>query len=242
MRVPCMAAFAAAALIGLASAAPAAADVMALLSDGRMFEVMAPAGGPAAGEKPVVLFLSGDAGWRRSLGRRAVAPLIADGRMVVGLDSALFFTAERSPADTARWIAAAAMRPGVPRDARLVLVGQSFGADALAAAAPLLPPDLARRVAGVGLIVPGQTRFDKVSLTEFLGLTKGVDNRAAAAQTAARWPLLCLQGADEPDSLCPALRGREVTRAALPGGHMLERDADALGGALLRWVRALPPS
>ncbi len=46
--------------------------------------------------------------------------------------------------------------------------------------------------------------------------------------------LLCLQGADEKDSLCPHLEGRpEVVRVVLPGAHHFDRDYGKLARVIL---------
>lgn len=217
----------------LLACAPVHAGVLSSLSRGPAVEVMQPAGRPVA----AVVFVSGDAGWGPSLGRKAALPMVAAGYALVGLDALKFYDQERTPEQAAAWIAAAA-----PAEGPVVLMGQSFGADALVGAWAHLPASLKARVTGVGLIVPSSERFDKISLGEFLGTSSGVDNRPAAQALAARAAVLCLQGADEEDSLCPVLRGQAVRRVALPGGHMLKRDADALSHALLAWLREVAPT
>lgn len=216
----------------MAVSAPGHAGLIGSMAKGPMVEVMPSTGKP----RGTVLFISGDAGWARSTGRASVGPLRAAGLVVVGLDTLQFFDAARTPAEVAGWLAAAATAPGVPATGPMILMGQSFGADALPAAVPLLPPALIARVAGVGLLVPGLERFDAISLGEFLGTSHGVDNRLAATALARRFPVLCVQGKDETDSLCPTLSGREVQTVRLPGGHMLGRDSDAIGRVLADWA------
>ena len=196
---------------------------------------------PSGASRGVVLFLSGDAGWGPSLGRKAALVLVAGGYHVVGLDSRAFFNQSHSPAEVAEWVAATARDPVVPQNLPVVVVGQSFGADWAAASTPALPAELAARIKGFGLIVPGLSRFDEVSITEFLGLGQGVDNRAAGQWLAQRHATLCIRGASETDSLCPTLKGSRVEQVVLPGGHMLSRDSDKLGATLLSWARQILP-
>jgi type IV secretory pathway VirJ component len=225
-----MRAFASLLALALLVAGPARAQIF---DSGPAVEVM-PASAPVRG---TVLFLSGDRGWRRSRAREVMGPVRQAGFTVVGLDSLAFFDRARTPAELAGWIAAAARAaPAGP----LFLVGQSFGADAIPAALPLLPPPLLQRVAGIGLIVPGTTRLWQVSLAEKLGLVDGEPSVEAGRAAAARFPLLCLRGADEKTSLCPLLSektSKRLTRVTLSGGHYLFGETPAMGAALLAWLQ-----
>lgn len=203
-----------------------------LFDSGPPVEVM-PGTGPSRG---TLLFLSGDRGWQRSFGRKAVPPVIAAGFTVVGFDSMAFFDQPRTAPQLARWIAQGAAGAGVPRTGPIWIGGQSFGADVLPAALPLLPPPLAARIRGVALVVPATTRVWQISLSERLGLVAGEPAIAEGKAAAARYPLMCLRGAEETDSLCPYLAGPQVTQTALPGGHYLNRDTDAMGAALEAWL------
>jgi type IV secretory pathway VirJ component len=91
-----------------------------------------------------------------------------------------------------------------------------------------LSPELKAKLAMVILVVPGDTVDYRVSPAELFDL---IAPDASALPTARRldWiPTLCIQGAEETDSLCPHLTAPNVRKVALPGGHPLHRDADAL--------------
>jgi type IV secretory pathway VirJ component len=45
-------------------------------------------------------------------------------------------------------------------------------------------------------------------------------------------PLLCIQGREEASSLCPLLHQPNALSVALPGGHRLNGDVDAVYGTL----------
>lgn len=217
-------------LCALVAGAPVSAAIVGGETATEVMPALMP--GPA---RAVALFLSGDAGWSGSLGRASVQQLRAAGIAVIGLDSRQFFNRPRSAAEVAAWLDGPAAREGYVH-LPLILIGQSFGADALLPVLPALPAGIAQRLRGVALLVPGTERYPEVSLGEFLGLGRGIDNRAAGQAAAARLPLLCVQGAEEPDSLCPILSGPGVERVTLPGGHMLRRDDKTIGRVLTAWA------
>ena len=88
------------------------------------------------------------------------------------------------------------------------------------------------------LVVPGekiQLRTSPADLFTFASAeTSGVP-------TAGRldWaPLLCVQGMDETASLCPSLHAANVTRVALPGGHLLHWDSERVAELLTNAIRS----
>lgn len=184
---------------------------------------------PPAARGLAVVILSGDMGFRIGMGPQIAHRFAADGLPVVGVSSLAYFRHQRSPAEVRALVAAAARRAlGFGHADRLVLIGQSFGADMLHVGLTGLPPDLRARVKLVALVVPTDTVFFRASPSELFNWSAP---DAAALPTARRltWvPAICIQGAEETDSLCPALRQSNMTRVALPGGHMLHHDADAL--------------
>lgn len=42
------------------------------------------------------------------------------------------------------------------------------------------------------------------------------------ALSLTQLPVVCLRGADEQDSLCPRLVGKNIEQITLPGGHLLD--------------------
>jgi type IV secretory pathway VirJ component len=124
--------------------------------------------------------------------------------------------------------------PGVDR---LVLIGQSFGADMLQATFPGLPPGYRRKVVMAVLVVPPDTTMYRASPAEIFDFGQRGIPAAANARRMTGVPLLCVQGVEENDSLCPALDMANVTRVALPGGHMLNFDPDRLYAAIAPELR-----
>ncbi|WP_235527893.1 virulence factor [Sphingomonas sp. Leaf38] len=186
-----------------------------------------------------VVLLSGDLGVKIGMAPQIARRLVADGVPVVAVNTLTYLRKTRTPADITTLIARAeqrALRFG--HTDRVVLIGQSFGADMLHVGLVGLPPPLRTKIARVALIVPEDTVQFRASPSEVFDIWTPT---TAALPTARRliWaPLLCVQGADEIDSLCPLLTQANATRVALPGGHPLHRDADALYDVIWPFVSA----
>ncbi|MFT3964324.1 MAG: AcvB/VirJ family lysyl-phosphatidylglycerol hydrolase [Sphingobium sp.] len=189
------------------------------------------------GEVAAVL-LSGDMGFRIGMGPDVARRLAEAGIPVTGVNSLAAFRHRRGPARIGRVIEAAMDHARARTGARrLVLIGQSFGADMLHVGLAALPPEKRRDILLVALVVPTDTVYYQVSLGETFEWTAP---DAAAIDTARRldWvPVLCIQGKEESNSLCPRLDRSNMRRVALPGGHPLHRDADAVARVLLDAIR-----
>ncbi len=184
------------------------------------------------------LLLSGDMGSRVGMEPRIAARLAEHGIPVVQVNSLSYFRQRRSPAEVQ-----ALIREGVERTialahgGKVILIGQSFGADMLHVGLPVLPAHLRRKVALVALVVPGNTVDFRASPAELLTFQRG-DAAAMATARLLNWvPVLCVQGVLETNSLCPLLRMPNVRRIALPGGHPMHYDADRLYAVLASAIR-----
>lgn len=188
---------------------------------------------PPAARGLAVVILSGDMGFRIGMGPEVAKRFADDGVPVVGVSSLAYFRHQRTPAEVQALVAAAARRALAFGHAdRLVLIGQSFGADMMHVGLTGLPPDLRAQVKLVALVVPTDTVFFRASPSELFNWSKP-DAAALPTGRQLTWvPAVCIQGAEEADSLCPELVQPNMTRVALPGGHMLHHDAGALYRAL----------
>jgi type IV secretory pathway VirJ component len=177
----------------------------------------------------VAVLLSGDMGFNIGMGPDVAARLQRDGVPVVGVNSLTYFRTTRTAAQAAALVEEAMRRAlAINPRARLVLIGQSYGADMLHVGLSDLPAALRSRIGMVALVVPGATVEYRASPSELLTFAMP---EADALPTARRldWaPLLCIQGVEESASLCPLLRQPNLTAVALPGGHPLHRDVDAV--------------
>lgn len=196
------------------------------------------AAAPARKDVAAVIF-SGDMGFKVGMGPRMAKHLTAAGIPVTGVSSLVHFRTRRSPAEIRAFVEDAMRHARTTFGAsRLILIGQSYGADMLHVGLAALPAAERRQIALVEFVVPTDTVYYQISPGELF------EWRApdADAMTTARqldWvPLLCIRGAEERNSLCPRLRQPNVEHVTLPGGHALHWDSDALAAPLLRKIEA----
>ena len=192
---------------------------------------------PAAPEdaNTAVILLSGDMGSKTGMSPKIAERLAARGIPVTLVNSLSYFRHKRTPAEASALIAAAIRQTLAAGNVhRLVLMGQSYGADMLHVGLSKLSPDLRAKVSLVTLIVPENSVDYRASPSELFSLATP---DAAALPTASllRWaPVACIHGEEEEDSLCPILHLPVQRTFALPGGHPLRRDADALFAAVMQ--------
>lgn len=191
---------------------------------------------PAArpGDTLAVLY-SGDGGWG-GLDRGVARTLARDGVPVVGFNSLRYFSGARSPQAAADDLAAAMRRyADLWGRRKVVLIGYSFGADALPAIIPLLPGDLRARVKGLVLVGTGPTGDLRFHPTSWLGLTEPDAYPIAPAVEALKGlPMTCIYGDKERHDVCASLPATTIRQVRLPGSHHFNGDYATLGQAVLK--------
>ncbi|WP_242120847.1 virulence factor [Sphingomonas lacusdianchii] len=191
----------------------------------------------------VAVYFSGDMGLRFGMGSKVVPALAAHGIPVIGVSSPVNFGTTRSRAQ-ADAIVTGAIRTALAQTGarRVILMGQSFGADIVSAIAPDLPVDLRAKVAAINVVVPAQTVFFRSDPTGIL-YHGTPDARPEAGMRALHWaPVICIYGRQETESLCPTLRGSGAQVVGLPGGHFLRNDDQLLIATILATLRTADPS
>lgn len=151
----------------------------------------------------MAVLYSGDGGWA-GLDRDVAAALAKEGVPVVGLDSLAYFWNERTPANAAADLNAIIEGYSTHwRRPRVVLVGYSFGADALPYIVDHLSPAARARVKRLAMLGLSSNAEFQFHLSSWLDMSSTSAYPTIPAIARLRGlPMLCVQGADETDSAC----------------------------------------
>lgn len=200
---------------------------------GDPFTTLRPAHYQPHANAPVAILLSGDMGFKVGMGPRVAQRLVNDGVAVLGVNSLTYFRVARTPQQATALLVAAIHRAlAIDPGARLMLIGQSYGADMLHVGLAGLPAPLRQHIALVALVVPGATVENRASPSEILTFAMAETDALPTARQLDWAPLLCIYGVKEASSLCPLLHQPNAHVVALPGGHPLRGDANALYHAI----------
>ncbi len=198
----------------------------------------------ASGPPPIaVVNFSGDMGLRFLLGASTSRGLTEHGIPVIGITTPALFARARTRGELSA-IVADGVRTALARTGakRIVVMGQSYGADIVQTGLADLPADLRPRVAAIVLILPGDTVFYRADPSGLLYDHGTPDSMAVTTGNALTWaPVTCIYGVEEDDSLCPLLTIPNAQKVGMPGGHNIHHDADGLLSHVLAVVRAVSP-
>ncbi|WP_380783040.1 AcvB/VirJ family lysyl-phosphatidylglycerol hydrolase [Sphingomonas sp. R86520] len=197
----------------------------------------------AAAPPIVVVNFSGDMGLRFLLGASTSRGLTEHGIPVVGITTPALFAHHRTRSEldsiVADGVRAALARTGAKR---VVVMGQSYGADIVQTGLANLSPSLRTRVAAIVLILPGDSVFYRADPSGLLYDHGTLDSVGAQTGNQLGWaPFTCIYGVEETDSLCPLLTLPNVRKVGMPGGHNIHHDADGLLAHVLAAIRAVAP-
>ena len=209
----------------------------AQLSDLPVVEV--PATGSSAGNangKRFAVLISGDGGWA-SIDKGIAAALARDGVPVVGVDALRYFWTARTPEGIStdidrviRYYAARWQRSEV------LLIGFSQGADVLPFVYNRLPQRTKDSIRLNVLLAPGQRAAFEFHVANWLGKSGDKPILPEAVKLKAA-NTVCVYGIDEKaDALCPLLDATQTRMVAVPGGHHLGGNYDALTAQLLGFL------
>ena len=186
----------------------------------------------------MAIYFSGDLGFNTGMGPKITRDLADHGIPVLGVNSLTLFAHQQSPAATEAIVSRAVDHAlEVNGVTRLVLIGQSFGANALIEGARGLSPS---QRAHISLIVP-LTPSDITVLQATPGgvVDLGPTFPALPAARALNWrPVVCVQGQKESHGLCPQWQQSNVRMIALPGGHFLNDDTTLVARTILRAIQS----
>ncbi len=199
----------------LAGRGYAGADDLPLVAVGAV-----PVAGPRA--ELMAVMLTGDGGWGW-FDRAITAELARGGIPTVGWNSLRYYWHPRSPEEAAedlqRVIESFSARWERPR---VLLVGYSFGADALPFLVSRLPPATRARVAGVALVAMGRDASFHFRPVDWISRRPPTRFRTVPeVGRLAGLPVACVYGTRDGVTRvgCPLLRGSGARVFELPGGH-----------------------
>jgi type IV secretory pathway VirJ component len=189
----------------------------------------------ASGGDTVAVIYSGDGGWG-PLDQVLARDLRRAGTPVIGYNALLYFLPGRT-ADGAAGDLAAVLRRSMAAwgKSRIILIGYSFGADALPAIYPRLPADLRARTRLVALLSPGaygELRFQPGEWFDWPGRASYPLRLAVEDLKGA--PMICTYGDHEKAPVCPTLPAGVITPVELTGGHHYGGHYHRLSRAVLR--------
>jgi type IV secretory pathway VirJ component len=191
----------------------------------------------APGDTLAVLY-SGDGGWG-PLDRGVARTLAREGVPVLGFNSLRYFLTKR-PAQAVADDLADQLRGHQAKWGRrkIVLVGYSFGADALPAIVPRLPADLRGEITSLVLIGAGPHGDLAFHPASWLNRATADSFPVAPAVEALKGlPMTCIYGDKERLDICPSLPATTIRQVKLAGGHHFDRDYAGLGEAVLKAAR-----
>jgi type IV secretory pathway VirJ component len=194
---------------------------------GELFRVVpAERPSPPAMKRTAVILFSGDMGFRVGMGPKMAERLAHDGIPVLGVNSMVYYRTKRTPQEATALVVRAIRRAlAMPGIDRVVLLGQSFGADMLHVGLAGMDSKWRPKIAFVALVVPGDTVDYRISPIELIGWEKP---DAVALPTASKlnWvPAICIWGEEETDSLCPKLDMPNIALQPLSGNHHLSHNS-----------------
>ena len=184
------------------------------------------------------MLLTGDGGWA-GLDQDVAHALAAAGVPVVGWNSLKYYWTKRTPDVAARDLERILARYGTAwHRPKVLLVGYSFGADALPFLYTRLPESTRANVRSLSLLGLSETAEFEFHVASWIpGADGGGRATLPELQRAQGVRTLCLYGTDETDSPCRRLAGPEAKAIALPGGHHFGGDYAALARHVLEAAR-----
>jgi type IV secretory pathway VirJ component len=196
---------------------------------------------PSAKPGPfLAVVYSGDGGWR-DLDKTIGEWLAGAGVAVVGVDSLRYFWTEKTPERVASDLAEILRSYGARWErSQAALIGYSFGAGVLPFALNRLPEAERARVVQLtllGLEPRAPFAFHVTGWLEQVGLATDPyrDARPVLPELLRIDPRIvqCVDGEEEPDSLCRAPELAGVERITTSGGHHFDGDYPALARRIL---------
>ena len=189
----------------------------------------------------LALVMSGDGNWAASV-KDLTRVLNEAGISVVGIKARTYLTsAPRTPESVTRDVVRILEAYDRPWQVDTVLmIGYSRGADILPFVVNRLPPEWTGRLGLLALVSGSVNASFEFHVTDLLANRRRPTDLDLAAEVdrIKTSRVLCLYGSDDENAVCPVLRSGRARVLERPGGHHLDKDFEAIGGAILAEWRA----
>ena len=194
-----------------------------------------PAKGGGDGTHPLVIFYSGDGGWR-DIDKQIGGYLSDRGFLVIGFDSLRYFWRERRPREMAADLDVLIRRYAPQYKGKgVILVGYSFGADLLPFMVNRMAADTRKEIRLISLLGVSVRASFEIRLEGILGgANKDGPETLPELVKIKNIPIQCVYGAEETDSVCmtPELNGL-VDRVAMRGNHHFGGDYNVIADHII---------
>jgi len=219
--------------LGALLAAPSAGaegPASARLAQLPLVEVAAVGGGDT-----LAVLYSGDGGWA-GIDAGLAGDFAKAGVPVVGVNSLRYFWNQRSAPEAAADLTAVLDHyMATWRRPKVILVGYSFGADALPAIVSRLSPQLRAHVRLMALVGVGRTGELKFQPGSWLNMSSaGAYPIAPVLAGLGALPRVCIFGDHDPHEACTRFSPGEVRAVRLAGGHHFDGDYAPVSAAILK--------
>ena len=186
----------------------------------------------------LVLFLSGDGGWRADLDHVIGDEMAKAGYPVIGIDTLRYYWQHKSPeqsaADLTELMQHYRQKWGTKR---FVLVGYSFGADVLPATYNRLPETEQNRVDAIILLAFARTGSFEIHVDGWLGKAGAEADTGAEMAKLPAAKVLCVYGEEEVDESGCTAKTAVGENMKLPGGHHFDENYPALAKRLVAAIK-----
>jgi len=187
----------------------------------------------------MALLLSGDGGWA-GLDRDLAQGLVSHAVSVVGLNSLKYFWKARTPDESAADVVRILRHylADWHRD-RILLIGYSFGAEVLPFVVNRLPADVRGHIQALDLLSPSTSADFEIHVSGWIpGAAESGLPITPEIERLRGIPILCIQGNDEPDSLCAQLPAHSAVSESVGEGHHFSGDYSKLLARILAFPSA----
>lgn len=184
--------------------------------------------------KPIIFYLTGDGGWN-TFSTSLVKGFSKEGYGVIGLNTRSYFWKKKTPetaaADISRLIVSYQQKW---KQAHIILIGFSFGADVLPFIQTRLSKEVYSSVVSSVLLSPSPKTDFEIHVLGMLGFG-GKNGRSVTDEiNKLTNPVHLLFGSDEHDFPTSKLKGKNIETLILKGGHHYDGDAGNLSNTIMQ--------